>query len=157
MTGDEVPAEGATERDGGGELEARGQPSKPEAAEVLAVRRAAYHVQGPLPPPSVLRGYDQVVKGGVERIFAMAERQAAHRQQIESRGQIVGFSLAATSPAGAFLAVAVGVPLAGVSGVILAIATLSGFFIWGKAGRAKGIPAGRIASKDSTPRGRFDG
>ena len=89
----------------------------------------------------MLRGYEEVVAGSAERILAMAERQAAHRQSIESRGQLFGFSLAASAISGAFLSVAVGLPLVGVSGVILAAATLSGFFIWGKSGGLRRIPA----------------
>ena len=75
-----------------------------------------------------------MVPGGAERLFAMVERQAAHRQGIESRGQLFGFSLAASSIVGALLAVATGVPLVGVSGIVVAVLTLSAFFIWGQAG-----------------------
>ena len=57
---------------------------------------------GPLPPPVLLRGYDEIVENGAERIFRMAEQQAAHRQELErmllggqdrraSRGQWLGF------------------------------------------------------------------
>ncbi|MBY0460111.1 MAG: DUF2335 domain-containing protein, partial [Gemmataceae bacterium] len=36
--------------------------------------------QGPLPPPAILAQYNQVLDGAAERIFQMAEKQAAHRQ-----------------------------------------------------------------------------
>ena len=118
------------------ELEAHDQPVRPVAAKFLAVREVVHQFQGPLPPPSMLRGCEEVLSGGAERILPMAKRQAAHSQRVESRGQLFGFSLAASSIAGAFLAVAAGVPLVGVSGITLAVATLSGFLIWGKAGGA---------------------
>ncbi|MEO7142948.1 MAG: DUF2335 domain-containing protein [Bryobacteraceae bacterium] len=38
---------------------------------------------GPLPPPSILASYDAVCPGSAERILAMAERQSAHRQELE--------------------------------------------------------------------------
>jgi len=38
---------------------------------------------GPLPHPSILQGYDQVVPGSAERIIFMAEQQAKHRQGLE--------------------------------------------------------------------------
>lgn len=38
---------------------------------------------GPLPHPSILKGYEEVLKGSAERIFKMAENQSAHRQEIE--------------------------------------------------------------------------
>ena len=60
---------------------------------------------GPIPPPAILQGYEDVIEGGAERILAMAEKQSKHRQEIEkevitkqlgqsSRGQIFGFLLA---------------------------------------------------------------
>jgi len=81
----------------------------------------------------------------------MAERQVAHRQNIESRGQLFGFSLAASAIGGAFLAAGVDVPLTGFAGIILAVATLSGFFIWGRAGGAsRGAPS-RKRPANATP------
>lgn len=38
---------------------------------------------GPLPHPSLLQGYESVIKGGAERILKMAENQAEHRMSIE--------------------------------------------------------------------------
>jgi uncharacterized membrane protein len=38
---------------------------------------------GPLPPPDLLRGYEEVCPGAADRIIAMAERQAQHRQALE--------------------------------------------------------------------------
>jgi len=39
---------------------------------------------GPLPPPALLQQYNQVFPGAAERIVAMAEREAAHRQSLET-------------------------------------------------------------------------
>ncbi len=38
---------------------------------------------GPVPPPSILEQYDQVVPGSAERIIAMAEREMDHRRDVE--------------------------------------------------------------------------
>jgi uncharacterized membrane protein len=38
---------------------------------------------GTLPPPDVLRGYNEIVPGAAERIIKMAEQQAQHRQSLE--------------------------------------------------------------------------
>ncbi len=91
------------ESNGGGTLEAAGRPVEATGADLLQVRGVVQHYQGPLPPPAMLRGYEELVPGGVARILAMAERQAAHRQTIESRGQLFGFSLAVCAIAGGFL------------------------------------------------------
>lgn len=39
--------------------------------------------RGPLPPPSVLSEYNQVVDNGAERIMKMAENQSTHRIELE--------------------------------------------------------------------------
>ncbi len=38
---------------------------------------------GPIPPPQILSGYDQVQAGFAERIVAMAEKEQAHRHGLE--------------------------------------------------------------------------
>src|SRR5260370_30118673 len=60
---------------------------------------------GPLPHPDFLKGYNGAFPGCAERVMAMAERQSAHRQQLErivvegncnaqTRGQWFAFILA---------------------------------------------------------------
>lgn len=34
---------------------------------------------GPLPPPSIMKGYEDIVPGSADRILSMAENQAKHR------------------------------------------------------------------------------
>jgi uncharacterized membrane protein len=57
---------------------------------------------GPLPPPSILEGYNAALENGAERIMRMAEKQNDHRIEMEkgvinhqlkesSRGQWFGF------------------------------------------------------------------
>ncbi len=61
--------------------------------------------KGPLPPPSILGDYNNIIKDGAERIMRMAEIQSAHRIELEKhaikeelkqsgRGQKFGFILA---------------------------------------------------------------
>lgn len=38
---------------------------------------------GPIPPPGILRAYDDVVQDGAERIISMAEDEQDHRHEIE--------------------------------------------------------------------------
>ncbi len=40
---------------------------------------------GPLPPPAILKKYDEVVPGAAERIIKMAEEQSRHRQSLEAK------------------------------------------------------------------------
>lgn len=39
--------------------------------------------QGPLPPPELFEGYDNILPGAAERILSMAEKQSSHRQDLE--------------------------------------------------------------------------
>lgn len=68
--------------------------------EILALRQE--HFSGPLPPPSVLRQYDETVAGAAERIMRMAEKEQEHRifseqyslrksNALLTRGQVFGF------------------------------------------------------------------
>jgi uncharacterized membrane protein len=45
---------------------------------------AASEYAGPIPPPAMLREFNEIVPNGAERIFKMAESQAQHRQSLES-------------------------------------------------------------------------
>jgi uncharacterized membrane protein len=38
---------------------------------------------GPLPPPSVLADFDEIVENGAERIMAAWESETAHRRELE--------------------------------------------------------------------------
>lgn len=60
---------------------------------------------GPIPPPDLLRQYDELIEHGAERIFGAFEKQTRHRQTIEAavihgnearsfRGQWMAYSLA---------------------------------------------------------------
>lgn len=81
-------------------------PAKDAAGErsvaSLTETRTLIRVQAPLPPPQVLRGYDEVVPGAGERILAMAERAQSdahsarqfgleHAVRYLRRGQFFGF------------------------------------------------------------------
>lgn len=40
---------------------------------------------GPLPPPNILQGYENIQSGFADRIIKMAECQASHRQNLEKK------------------------------------------------------------------------
>lgn len=99
--------------------------------------------QGPVPPPEVLAKYDEVVPGAGDRIFAMAERQAAHRQDLEKRvissnmaaerlGTCLGFILAMTALVGGFYLIATGHSSVGIVSIISSLAIPAGAFAYGK-------------------------
>lgn len=68
-------------------------------------QREITHVQeqysGPIPPPEILNGFNQIVPGAAERILVMAEENGRHQREMEKaaltfasdtvrRGQIYG-------------------------------------------------------------------
>lgn len=75
------------------------------AREVSARMRFSVERSGPLPPPSELIAYNEIIPQGADRIMKMAEAQNSHRIEIEkrvissqhgqeSRGQFLGFVIA---------------------------------------------------------------
>lgn len=60
------------------------RPNQPGGARNATVKASYFH-SGPLPDPRSLERYEEVVPGAAERIIILAEKQAAHRQKIESR------------------------------------------------------------------------
>jgi uncharacterized membrane protein len=58
----------------------------------LVGQQTALAFAGPLPPPSILEGYERILPGSAERIIKMAEIQAAHRQDIERKVIASGIS-----------------------------------------------------------------
>ena len=74
-------------------------PSKKQQRGAVVATGISF--SGPLPPPSVLEGYDRLVPGAAERLIALVEADAEHQREIElsalnaevyglRRGQILG-------------------------------------------------------------------
>lgn len=60
------------------------QKSNPQVKHAqMATKVASF--RGPLPPPSLLQGYDDIQPGFAERIVRMAEGEADHRRQLEQK------------------------------------------------------------------------
>lgn len=56
---------------------------EPGARGIIAAQQTVF--AGPLPHPSILKGYEEVLPGAADRIITMAEQQSHHRQQLESK------------------------------------------------------------------------
>lgn len=61
------------------------EPTVEQARLLAAVSLSATFSAGPLPPPDVLKEYNEAVPDAAERILRMAEQQAAHRQKLEAK------------------------------------------------------------------------
>jgi uncharacterized membrane protein len=104
--------------------------------------------QGPLPPPSMLAKYDELLPGSANRIFAMAEKQATHRQALENKvvqasasnektGTVLGFSLSLVVIVGGFILIWSGKDFEGLVAALAPLAILAGVFVYGKNNQRK--------------------
>lgn len=51
----------------------------------VVMEMAKAEFTGPIPPPSIIEGYERVLPGSADRIIAMAEKQSEHRQKMENK------------------------------------------------------------------------
>ena len=76
-------------------------PESGEELEELLVR-VSERFAGPIPPPPVMKQYEEILPGSADRILKMAENQSEHRRWMEKKrlsssnrevhfGQIFGF------------------------------------------------------------------
>ena len=65
--------------------ESHPEPQPPAVATftITASKQTTVTFRGPLPPPEILQAYNKAVPNGADRIMGMAERQSAHRQELE--------------------------------------------------------------------------
>ncbi|HTW62872.1 MAG TPA: DUF2335 domain-containing protein [Terracidiphilus sp.] len=96
---------------------------------------------GPVPPPSLLARYNEVVPDGAERILAMAERQSKHREILEAQvvaanidsqrwGSRYAFVLALLAIAGGIFLIYSGRNTSGLATVITALVGLVSVFFY---------------------------
>lgn len=105
-----------------------GQPSSRTVVQALRIE-----LSGPLPPPQLLRQYDEVLPDGAERVVRVAEEQFRHRRRMEARAQIFTFVLAVIVLLGGIGLIALGASVEGLVPLVAAIAALGGLFIYREA------------------------
>lgn len=92
--------------------------------------------------------YNEAFPGCAERIVAMAERQATHRQDIEKRavtsnhlreivGQVFGLIVSLTAICGGVYLVLQDKSTAGLTSIISTVCVLAGVFVYGKYSQKK--------------------
>jgi len=120
--------------------------SQPEPGQLLQVQAASF--SGPLPLPSLLAQYNEIIPNGAERIMAMAERQSAHRERLEARvvdgnvanqtrGSYFAFILAFTAILGGFFLIHEGRSAQGLAAIITSVVGLVSVFIYAKSEQRK--------------------
>ena len=61
------------------------QSEQANHVQVVAAKTSAATFSGPLPPPALLQGYENIKPGFAERIVQMAEGEANHRREQEKK------------------------------------------------------------------------
>jgi uncharacterized membrane protein len=116
--------------------------------EQRVVQATLQAFSGPLPPPEILKQYSEIVPNGGERIVAMAEKQQAHRIQIERKavygnsfdqrlGIILGFIVMMSVAGAGVWCVAHGKDTAGLTALVSAVGAPVVAFIYGRKKQAE--------------------
>ncbi len=105
---------------------------------------AIFHAQqfsGPMPPPEMLRQYEEVLPGLANRIVTLAENQSSHRIRLERRvttsniwrahfGQLFAFLIAVCGiVAGTYLIIN-NKSAEGIAAILTPITGIAGVFVW---------------------------
>jgi uncharacterized membrane protein len=101
---------------------------------------------GPIPPPSVIAGWEKLLPGAADRILKMAEKQSAHRIAIEARvidGEInrsktglwLGFVIGTVMIVGGLMVIGLGHDVAGCTVIGSTLVGVVGAFIFGQKSR----------------------
>ena len=98
----------------------------PESKEELEKFLIAVYQEfaGPIPPPSMMKQYEETLPGSADRILKMAENQSEHRQWVEKKelsfanrevhiGQMLGFFIGAIAIVTGVYAALNGAPISG--------------------------------------------
>lgn len=105
-------------------------PPTREAVQAMIAGFQFEAFTSPFLPPRVLDEYNRVLPNGADRVVSMAERQASHRQRLESRGQLFGFAFAMVALVGGIVLIAIGQPIEGLIALIGALGGVGGLFIY---------------------------
>jgi uncharacterized membrane protein len=126
----------------------------------VVVRQEAYF-SGPIPPPSVLAQYNDVLPNGADRIMTMAERQSQHREALEkrvvdgnvasqTRGSYFAFILLLITIVGGLYLLHEGKSVVGLSAIVASVGGAVGVFFYSKREQRKE----RVVKSDAIARPR---
>jgi uncharacterized membrane protein len=133
----------------------------------LAQIEISRHFSGPLPPPEVLKEYNDILPGLADRIMKMAEKQSTHRQKIEDNvigsdayranaGLWMGVGVAVLSILAGTYLIAIGHDWAGVSMGTVVVVALAGVFVYGSISRRQERSAKSGVPEQNQPQSASD-
>lgn len=106
--------------------------------------------EGPIPPPDLLRQYNEIIPDGANRIVRMAENQSGHRIELETTvikgdnkranwGLITGFTIGVLIIVLSFILIREGHDTAGTILGSIDLVGLVGVFVFGRSRRVQEV------------------
>lgn len=116
-------------------------PREPQQSSLTQIQ--AEFFAGPIPPPSYLARYNDIVPNGADRIISMAERQSSHRESLEAMvvkgnvqnqrlGSIFAFIICVLAISGGFWLIDSGKSAAGLAAILAPLAGVIAVFFYSK-------------------------
>lgn len=127
-------------------------PDESQEREFVRIEQHVAYYSGPLPPPEMMRGYEDVQSGSADRILATMEREQNQRARYENLGLILAFLVAIALIALSAYALTLGSVAASIGVIVAGIASTTGTFIYGNRARRRQLRERREALQNPPPR-----
>lgn len=126
-------------------------PDEYQEREFVKIEQHVAYYSGPLPPPEMMRGYEDVHAGSADRILSSAERRQRDLARYELLGLILAFFVALALIALSAYALALGSVAASIGVIVAGIASTAGTFIFGNRARHRQLRERREALQKPPP------
>lgn len=112
---------------------------------VAQIEQQVTFYSGPLPPPEMMRSYEEIHPGSADRILSLVEHEQKQRASYENRGLFLGFVAALALIALSAYIVSLGFAWQSVGVVIGSIAGTAGTFVYSNRSRRQELREKRAA------------
>lgn len=127
-------------------------PDDSERREVVQIEQHIAYYSGPLPPPEMMRDYEEILPGSADRILSSAERRQRDLARYELLGLILAFLVAMALIALSAYAISLGSLAASIGVIVASIASVAGTFVYSNRSRRQALRERREALQNQQPR-----
>lgn len=125
-------------------------PDSPTPRDRTVAITETFYYQGPLPPPEVLKKYNEAHPNATAIILHSFEEEGKHRRKIQSaiveqgivrarRGQVFAFIIAMTAVAGGVFLLLLEKSIGGLSTIVAGVGVLVTAFLAGRIGQTRRV------------------
>src|SRR5690625_4076943 len=111
----------------------------PEEKKRLIAATVSRFTSSPVPPPKVLKGYDEMVNDGAKWLLDYTKDEQLHRHKMDAKelnyylsGQILGFVLGLIGLGGGIYLASTGIKWFGFAAFFASLVSLVGLFVYNK-------------------------